>query len=68
MVYNDLDREPGTFKVMTLVLEGFYNHKQFLIMGIIITLCPGEFPGPKRYRMLVFFSAITGIKLVKKWS
>ena len=64
MVCNDLDREPGPFKVMAPMLEGFNDRKQLPIMGAIVAFGSGEFPGPERYWMLVFFRAITGINLL----
>jgi hypothetical protein len=49
MVCNDLDREPGSFKVIAPVLKGFYDRKQLPIIGTIVSLSPGEFSGPERY-------------------
>jgi hypothetical protein len=64
MVNNDLDCVLGTFKVMAPMLEGFHNRKKFPIMGIIVALSPGKLPGPKRYRVPVLLSAITGLVLL----
>jgi hypothetical protein len=49
MVCNDLDREPGPFKVMAPMLEGFNDRKQLPIMGAIVAFGSGEFPGPEYY-------------------
>jgi hypothetical protein len=49
MVYNNLNYKPGSFKVITLVLKGFYNHKQLPIIGTIVSLSPSEFPGLEYY-------------------
>jgi hypothetical protein len=64
MVCNDLDCEPGPFKVMAPMLEGFNDCKQLPIMGTIVAFGSGEFPGPECYWMLVFFRAITRINLL----
>jgi hypothetical protein len=64
MVYNNLDRKPGPFKVIVLILKGFNNRKQLPIMSAIVTFGSGEFPGPEYYWMLVFFRAITRINLL----
>jgi hypothetical protein len=47
MVCNDLDYEPGPFKVIAPMLKGFNNYKQLSIMGAIVMFGSGEFPGPE---------------------
>ena len=38
VVCNNINQSCGALKVMTLVAEGFEDHKEFLVMGIIVSL------------------------------
>ena len=64
IISNNLDYIPGTFKVIVLILKGFYNCKKFPIISTIITLNPGKLPGLKRHRVLVLLGTITSLVLL----
>ena len=49
IVNNNLDYIPGTFKVIILILKGFYNHEKFPIISIIIIFNSDKFPELKYY-------------------
>ncbi len=53
------------FKIILLLFKASYNCKQFIIISAIIPFSFNKLPGLKRNRMLILFSFITYIKLLK---
>ena len=49
IINNNLDYILNIFKVIVLILKGFYNYKNFLIMNIIIIFNLDKFPELKYY-------------------
>jgi len=64
MISNNLDYISNTFKIIILILKGFYNYKKFLIINIIIIFNPNKFPELKYYRVLILLNIITGLVLL----
>ncbi len=53
------------FKIILLLLKASYNYKQLIIINAIIPFSSGKLPGLKCNRMLILFSFITCIKLLR---
>jgi hypothetical protein len=56
---------PKAFKIVLLLLKASYNCKQLTIISAIIPFSSGKLPGLKCNRILILFSFITCIKLLR---
>ncbi len=56
---------PKAFKIILPLLKASYNYKQLIIISAIIPFSSNKLPGLKRNRILILFSFITYIKLLR---